>query len=642
MVGEEAVGRIVLGRYRIVRRVAKGGMGVIFLARNEGAAGFVRPVIVKQILPYEMPEDEREDSALKMFEREARITSQLRHPNIVSILDFREEAGAYYMVLEYVHGRHVGHWRKYLKRRGRRADVDLAVHVTGQVLSALHHAHTLVGEEGTPLSIVHRDVTPSNILIDVEGTVKLTDFGIARIVTENVEFQTQTPTIKGKFPYLAPELLRSGAPTVSTDLYSVGVSLHELLVGRNEFRGKDVASTVTRVLRHTPTPIEAVRRDIPDGLGDVVRRALAHDPSERFGSAQEFLRALRQTCDGSADERTERLREAAREDFFDEAMVEITGIDLDDLDRAWRHMPASDPNDASNTRAPISVPVESASSGGSSHESASVELFYSDGLVNARTSTAAWVKSPLSDGALETRVDAAAFVSSPPIPPPSPRFAWLPWLAVVASLVATASVVWAVLRPPEAPVALVVEKGSVTSHGGVADAQGTSPGATPNTRPGSAPNTPPSVAPNSPLRASPDAANSDVVGAPNSTRSEAPGAAGATPLTKSSSKRRANGDRDSARTLTRAFAKRRASVERCFNDHRPEPTGDAPVDDSAEVWIRFEVGLDGGVVSAELLPDALAKTRLGACILGVAKATRFGPQKKDVSFRIPIRVRRDR
>src|ERR1041385_1794729 len=147
----DMTGTMILGRYRIVRPLARGGMGIVFLARTEGAAGFARPVVIKRVVP-DLAGDE---TAAQSFAREARILSNLQHPNIVNVIDFDEEDGAYVMVLEYVHGYNVGQWHRYMLDAGRKLPVDHAIYIVTQVLDALEYAHTFARADGTPMQIVH-------------------------------------------------------------------------------------------------------------------------------------------------------------------------------------------------------------------------------------------------------------------------------------------------------------------------------------------------------------------------------------------------------------------------------------------------------------------------------------------------------
>ena len=217
----------------MVRSIGRGGMGLIYLARLEGAAHFVKPVVVKRAAPDLLA---KEPSLLQVMGREARIMSHLHHPSIVSVVDFAEEEGSYLLVLDYVHGYHLGQWHRFMRGTGRAFPADVAIHIVCLVLDALHYAHTIVGPDGIALGIVHRDVSPGNVLLDVDGHVQLADFGIARMHSDQTETTDQPGLIKGKFAYMAPELLSRASPNPVTDVYAAAVVLHELLTGRNELR----------------------------------------------------------------------------------------------------------------------------------------------------------------------------------------------------------------------------------------------------------------------------------------------------------------------------------------------------------------------------------------------------------------------
>ncbi len=334
MIGDQddLIGRIVLGRYRIVHRLATGGMGVIYLARSEGAKGFIKPVVIKRILPNLVGDE----ALVGMFALEARIMSNLSHPGIVGILDFAEEQGAYLMVLEYVHGFHLGRWNRYVRRTRGLFPIEPAIHIVISVLEALHYAHNLTGPDGEPLHIVHRDVSPSNVLIDVEGRIKLTDFGIARMRTDKTSAEDKR-ALKGTFSYMAPELLRMIEPSPQSDLYGCAVVLHELLTGKNEFAAKDVATTAWRVIEHVPSPVEASRPDVPAGLDAVLTKALAKEPEQRYQTALEFAQGLRSVRTLPADDAAKMLAQAAALDFNNPDMaISLKATDLPTLERKWR------------------------------------------------------------------------------------------------------------------------------------------------------------------------------------------------------------------------------------------------------------------------------------------------------------------
>ncbi len=313
-------------------------MGIVYLARAEGAAGFVKPVVVKRMLT-EMADDAME----KMFVREARILSRLQHPGVVSVLDFGREDGAYLLVMEYVHGYHLGRWNKYVGKVRGPMPAWTAIHITIHVLEALHYAHTRKRPDGEPLGIVHRDVSPSNVFIDAEGHVKLLDFGIARASGDTDEYKTKDTTVKGKLAYLPPEMFQGETPTARTDVYSCGVLLHELLIGKNEFRGHDMSQTLNLVLRHTPTPVCSVRSDVPAQIDDILARALAKHPDGRYADAEQFAQALREVRGLAEDEADSMLGAQVGKDFSGDLAEQLDVPSLEALEDAWRNPPIVDP-----------------------------------------------------------------------------------------------------------------------------------------------------------------------------------------------------------------------------------------------------------------------------------------------------------
>jgi serine/threonine protein kinase len=333
-VADELIGTMVLGRYRIVHRLASGGMGVIYLARSEGAQGFVKPVVIKRILPALVGSEK----IVTMFAREARIMSRLSHPGLVGIIDFEQEEGAYLMALEYVHGFHLGSWRRFLRKKNRQFPVEVAIQITIMLLDALHYAHTLRSADGQPLNIVHRDIKPSNVLIDVSGRVKLADFGIARMSTDQTSVVDKS-TFKGTFAYSAPELLQTGEPSPQSDLYSCAVLLHEILTGKNAFSSEDVAATAWKVIDHVPPLVSTTRPDVPPGLSEVLAKGLAKSAALRYGNAQEFADELRRVRGATPEDASAQLAEMASQDFDDPEMASVLGLpELSSLDRKWREL----------------------------------------------------------------------------------------------------------------------------------------------------------------------------------------------------------------------------------------------------------------------------------------------------------------
>lgn len=331
-------GTLVLGRYRIVQALARGGMGVVYLARTEGAAGFTRPVVIKRIIP-DLAEDEATGQS---FVREARILANLQHPGIVNVIDFDEEDGAYVMVLEYVHGFNIGQWHRYVMDARGQMPVDYALYIVTRVLDALHYAHTFVKPDGTKMSIVHRDVSPGNILIDTQGHVKLLDFGIAR-ANEGGEYKTRDGMFKGKLSYSAPEVYDGRQASPVSDVYSAAVVLYQLLAGENPFKGKDVAEIVRRVLIETPKPVSSVRRDVSPELSAVVQSGLAKDPSQRPPTAAAFAEQLRTARPRREEEFHADLVDEVWNDFNGDMPAKLGLEPLQARDAAWRAATAEVP-----------------------------------------------------------------------------------------------------------------------------------------------------------------------------------------------------------------------------------------------------------------------------------------------------------
>jgi serine/threonine protein kinase len=279
---------LVLDRYAVLRLLARGGMSSIYLARTEGAAGFRKPVVVKWIHPHLMDDP----SAVKSFVREAKLAARLVHPNIVQVLDFGQYSEQYLAVLEYVHGYDLGVFCQYLGQSGRTVAIDHALYTIHEVLRGLKFAHELCSETGTPLGLVHRDISPHNVLVSVDGRVKLADFGVARVAAEATH--NSGDHIKGKVNYLSPEQVSSGAVDHRTDIFALGIVFYEMLAGRKLFASEFVANTIMRISRAEIPDIRETRPDVPDAVWAVIQRALARQPKDRFQSAGEFASGLRQ------------------------------------------------------------------------------------------------------------------------------------------------------------------------------------------------------------------------------------------------------------------------------------------------------------------------------------------------------------
>ena len=352
----QLVGQLVLGRYRVVRELAHGGMGIVYLGRTEGAAGFTKPVVVKRILP--SLTDQEESAAL--FVREARILSHLQHSGIVSIIDFGQSDSAYLMLLEYVHGYNLSQWLRYTVGRGSKFPINIAIHIMIRVLDALHYAQSSIGADGRPLGIIHRDISPGNILIDAHGNVKLADFGVARMTDETDEFKTKQGIFKGKVPFIAPEIFLGKPASIQSDVYACGLVLYQLLAGRNPFTTGDMGSTLMRVVSHQPPPIGSIREGVPPLIEKHIMRATSKEPTERFETAAQFADALRNARRLSDEESSAELSKRVLVDFNGVMPLKLKLEPLNIRDAAWREEQNTCPSHQvpldSSQRIPLALP----------------------------------------------------------------------------------------------------------------------------------------------------------------------------------------------------------------------------------------------------------------------------------------------
>ncbi|MGF1464957.1 MAG: protein kinase [Sandaracinaceae bacterium] len=273
------------GPYAIVGRLAIGGMAEILLARDDQADPSRRHLVIKRILP----EHELDEAFVEMFLHEGKVGQRLRHPNLVVIHGFGELEGAHYIAMEWVDGVSLG---KLIRRARSFGGVppDIACAIAADVAAALAHAHQATDEAGRPLALVHRDVTPDNVMISFEGRVKLLDFGIAKASTR-VQ-RTQAGVVKGKFAYMSPEQCRGQDVDRRTDLFALGVCLHETLTGQPLYVRDTEFETMEAIVHGEVPRLPADGSAEGEELAAIVARCLAKDPRQRFGSAQELRTAL--------------------------------------------------------------------------------------------------------------------------------------------------------------------------------------------------------------------------------------------------------------------------------------------------------------------------------------------------------------
>jgi serine/threonine protein kinase len=269
------------GPYQLLERIAVGGMAEVFKAKRRGLAGFEKVIAVKRILPHLSHNAE----FVTMFVDEAKLVAGLTHPNIVHIFDLGRIGTSYYIAMEYVDGRDLRSTLKRLDERGERLPAGLAVLIASRVASALDHAHRHKDAEGRPLRIVHRDVSPQNILISFDGQVKLTDFGIAKAATK--ASTTERGALRGKLMYMSPEQAWGRPIDHRSDLFSLGIVLYEMLSGTRPFHGAGGSDmgVVKRVREAEIPPLASLGVRIPSGLERIVMQALAREPEDRLRSA---------------------------------------------------------------------------------------------------------------------------------------------------------------------------------------------------------------------------------------------------------------------------------------------------------------------------------------------------------------------
>ncbi|MCB9604624.1 MAG: serine/threonine protein kinase [Sandaracinus sp.] len=273
-------------RFEILTELGSGGMASVHLARARAAGGFQKWVAIKRIHPHLA----KEDDFVAMFLDEARIAAQLHHPNVAQVFELGRLRDDWFLAMEYLHGESLDRVLKRLHERDRRMPLALAAYVVAQVASGLHHAHEARGQDGQPMQLVHRDVTPHNVLVTFDGHVKLTDFGVAKAAGRLTK--TVTGTMKGKMAYASPEQLAGEELDRRSDVFALGVVLWEACTATRLFRGASDAETVQRILSGRRQPIGAHRDDVPAALEEVAARALAQDPEDRYPTAAAMADAL--------------------------------------------------------------------------------------------------------------------------------------------------------------------------------------------------------------------------------------------------------------------------------------------------------------------------------------------------------------
>ena len=278
--------RQTFGRYEVIRPLGAGGMGEILLARQSDLPGLERYVVLKKVLPHLAADPE----FLSRFLDETRVSLSLNHGNIVQVYEVGQVEGQYFMAMEYVEGMDLREVLQVLKARGQRVPEPIALYILNEVAKGLAYAHERKGNDGQPLRIVHRDVSPANLLLSADGQVKVTDFGVAKAASR---LSVSLPgKLVGKVYYMSPEQVSGGLCDHRSDIFSLGVVAFEMLAGRRPFEGDSEVAVIESVRRCEPPDLAEAAPWVSPSLAAIIARALARDPNDRYQDMHEFQQAI--------------------------------------------------------------------------------------------------------------------------------------------------------------------------------------------------------------------------------------------------------------------------------------------------------------------------------------------------------------
>ncbi len=267
-------------RYRVIEKLESGGMAEVFRAESEGLQGFRKQVAIKRVLPHLSSKKK----FISMFLDEARLSAQLSHSNCVQVFDIGVGDNAFFIVMEFVDGANLKSIIEHIKKSGKDFPVEAAVYIAIELCKGLAYAHELTDNNGAPLHIVHRDMSPPNVLITKHGEVKIVDFGLAKA---NSQLEKSEPgIIKGKFSYLSPEAAMGQEVDARTDVFAVGIILWELLAGQRLFLGDTDFQTVKKVQGANVPSISGINKKVPQELEKIIAKSLARDPTQRYSTAR--------------------------------------------------------------------------------------------------------------------------------------------------------------------------------------------------------------------------------------------------------------------------------------------------------------------------------------------------------------------
>jgi serine/threonine-protein kinase len=269
-------------------RVGTGGMATVWAARLRGSRGFQKMVALKTILPAFSSDPQYE----KLFLEEARLTSQLRHPNVGQILDLGEDNGLLFLAMEWIEGVSLSELLRAAEEAGVQIPLSVAIRIATQAAAGLHAAHELRDASGELVGLVHRDVSPQNILVSFEGITKVIDFGIAKVMRDGADDATRSFQVRGKVGYLAPEQIQDAATDRRIDVFALGVVLYVLTTGSHPFEGRGALATLYNISQEAVTPPSEIRKDFPAELEAAILKCLEKDRTRRFATCDELVWAL--------------------------------------------------------------------------------------------------------------------------------------------------------------------------------------------------------------------------------------------------------------------------------------------------------------------------------------------------------------
>lgn len=305
-----------LGRYRVVRKLASGGMAEVYLGRADGPGGFAKPVALKLVLPHLA----EEPKFVRQFEHEARVAALLNHPNIAQVFEFASDKGELFIAMEFVDGHTL---RALLGATEDPLPLEVGLSIVAACCGALDHAHQATNSSGEPLGLVHRDISPSNVMVRSDGVTKVVDFGIAKAMSETQ--LTRTGSLKGKSGYMSPEQCLGRELTPVSDIFNLGILLYEATLGVRCFGGSNIFDSMQRISDGKLKKPSRVDPDYPVALERIVLRALSTEPAQRHGSAAE----LRADVERFAAEHGSVLSERLVHRWMEQVMGPALPVDLD-------------------------------------------------------------------------------------------------------------------------------------------------------------------------------------------------------------------------------------------------------------------------------------------------------------------------